>query len=215
MNYTVTHANGDNLIVYANSLNDSTSITMIGQGYTDYGQIFWGNFVHILENFSSPHAPPRPITGQVWYDNYNKLVKVYNGTNWDSINGPPVDMSSYASINNSQMTGSLVLSVIPTKDNSAVTREYIESKKFSFKEETSNYVLFDNNYVIISLMIYPNNRVVNLPKVMADTNYSVLVTLHGEGGIHTNTHSKTTTGFTVASNSTTGTISCIVMGFAK
>lgn len=215
MNYTVTHANGNNLIVYANSLNDSTSLTLIGQGYADYGQIFWGNLVHILENFSSPHAPVRPIIGQVWYDNYNKLVKVYNGTNWDTINGPEVDMSIYSTIMNSQMTGSLVLSAVPTKDNSVVTREYIESKKFKFKEEASNYVLFDNNYAIINLTVYPNNRVVTLPKVMADTNYSVFVTLHGEGGIHTNTHSKTTTGFTVASNSTTGTISCVVMGFAK
>ncbi len=39
----------------------------------------------MLENFSDNTAPPTPLTGQIWWDSGNTLLKVYNGTIWKTI----------------------------------------------------------------------------------------------------------------------------------
>lgn len=46
-----------------------TSLTLVGKGTTDYGEELWTNLVHMLENHCSMNEPPRPIEGQLWYDN--------------------------------------------------------------------------------------------------------------------------------------------------
>ena len=46
-----------------------TTLTLLGKGYSDYGQEMWTNLVHMLENHSDTVAPVVPIEGQLWYDN--------------------------------------------------------------------------------------------------------------------------------------------------
>ena len=65
-----------------------TSLTLVGRNYPNYGQAFADNFVHLLENFSSPfnQQPANPIEGQLWYNStYNELF-VFDGTSWDQVN---------------------------------------------------------------------------------------------------------------------------------
>jgi hypothetical protein len=57
----------------------STDIQLVGKNYAGYGEIQNETFVHMLENFSGPNQPPRPISGQLWYDSTNKKIKVYTG----------------------------------------------------------------------------------------------------------------------------------------
>jgi microcystin-dependent protein len=64
------------------TLNTQTSIKFVGQNYPGYSQPVFENFLHLLENFAGPNTPTNPIQGQLWFDNSNSLLKVYDGTNW-------------------------------------------------------------------------------------------------------------------------------------
>ena len=58
----------------------STDITLIGKNYSGFGEAFNENLVKILENFASTTEPLRPLKGQIWFDNAENKLKVYNGT---------------------------------------------------------------------------------------------------------------------------------------
>ena len=68
----------------------STNLTLVGRNYTGYGEAFNENFIKLLENFSNTAAPSNPLTGQLWWDNSDQRLKVYNGTVWKSSGGPIV-----------------------------------------------------------------------------------------------------------------------------
>ena len=74
--------------------NTSTSLTLIGPGYPNYGLPTAQNFLKLLENFASIHPPSNAIEGQLWYDTSNpakKILRVNNGTlnstRWPSASG--------------------------------------------------------------------------------------------------------------------------------
>jgi hypothetical protein len=60
--------------------NQSSSVTLVGKNYAGYGEFLDENFIQMLENFSNTTAPTAPLTGQLWWDKTNSLLKVYNGT---------------------------------------------------------------------------------------------------------------------------------------
>ena len=60
-------------------------MTLIGKNYAGYGQFLDDNFIHLLENSSNTTAPSAPLTGQLWWDKTNNLLKVYNGTVFKTI----------------------------------------------------------------------------------------------------------------------------------
>jgi len=68
----------------------STNLTLVGRNYTGYGEAFNENFIKLLENFSNTSAPSNPLTGQLWWDNTNQRLQVYNGSVWKASGGPIV-----------------------------------------------------------------------------------------------------------------------------
>ena len=60
--------------------NQSSSVTLVGKNYAGYGEFLDENFIQMLENFSNTTSPTAPLTGQLWWDKTNSLLKVYNGT---------------------------------------------------------------------------------------------------------------------------------------
>lgn len=87
MSYTISHANGANAIVIADgTINNSTSITLVGKNTPNYGQYLDQNFLFMLENFANSAQPVSPITGQIWYDTTHAVLKVYTGTTFKNIN---------------------------------------------------------------------------------------------------------------------------------
>jgi hypothetical protein len=99
MAYTITTTAGATLASIADGTVNSTatSLTLIGKNYAGYGIFLNENYVKLLENFTNPSAPNAPLTGQLWYDSTNALLKVYNGTIWKPISSSASGASQPAS----------------------------------------------------------------------------------------------------------------------
>ena len=70
------------------------SISFVGKGYPNFGQVIGTNFLRLLENFAGPLSPTNPIEGQLWYDTSNpdnKVLRIMDGSagavSWPNANG--------------------------------------------------------------------------------------------------------------------------------
>ena len=90
MTYLVTYTETTNpakvpITVADQTLNTQTSITFVGKNYAGYAPVMATNMLHMLENFAGPGQPNNPVQGQLWYDNINNLLKVFDGAgNWNA-----------------------------------------------------------------------------------------------------------------------------------
>jgi hypothetical protein len=85
------------------TVNTASSMTLVGKNYAGYGEFLDENFIHLLESGSNTTAPAAPLTGQLWWDKTNFLLKVYNGTLFKTISAA----TSSASAPTSNVTGDL------------------------------------------------------------------------------------------------------------
>lgn len=86
MAYTINLTDGAIFAVIADgTINTDSSMTLVGKNYAGYGEFLDENFIHLLENSANTTAPGDPLTGQLWYDKTNNLLKVYNGTLFKNI----------------------------------------------------------------------------------------------------------------------------------
>jgi hypothetical protein len=86
-NYTVPFSNPSKavLTVADATINQNTSLKLIGKFVTNYSQPISENFVKLLENFSHSESPLNPIEGQLWYNTTNetsKSLRIYDGSSW-------------------------------------------------------------------------------------------------------------------------------------
>ena len=85
MTYSVQNTDGSRTInVAASQVNSSFSVALVGRNVSGYGQYFVQNAVRHLENFASTSAPSDDIllTGQLWYDKNESVIRVYDGVGW-------------------------------------------------------------------------------------------------------------------------------------
>lgn len=88
MAYTINRANGAVLTTVADGTIDTTTdLTLVGKNFSGYGELLNENFIKLLENFSNTNQPSSPISGQLWWDTANNLLKVYTGNNFKVISG--------------------------------------------------------------------------------------------------------------------------------
>ena len=88
MAYTINLTDGTIFAVVADgTINTDSSQTLVGKNYAGYGEFLDENFIRLLENAANTSAPGAPLTGQLWYDKTNNVIKVYNGTIFKSISG--------------------------------------------------------------------------------------------------------------------------------
>ena len=86
MSYTINYSNGANSIVIADgTVDNSTSLALVGKNYPNYGQYLDQNFLYLLENFSNGAQPTNPVTGQIWYNTTKGALQVYNGSLFKNI----------------------------------------------------------------------------------------------------------------------------------
>ena len=88
-NYKIKKYNGANspipeLVEHSNTVDNSTSLMFYSKGY-DYGTALNTNMLRLMEHFCSFSKPANPVMGQIWFDNLNKVLSVYNGVQWDAV----------------------------------------------------------------------------------------------------------------------------------
>jgi hypothetical protein len=104
MAYTINLTDGTIFATIADgTINTSSSMTLIGKNYAGYGDFLDENFIHLLENGSNTTPPGAPLTGQLWWDKTNSLLKVYNGSVFKTISAA----TSSSTAPTSNVTGDL------------------------------------------------------------------------------------------------------------
>jgi hypothetical protein len=98
MAYTINLTDGTIFATIADgTVNTSSSMTLVGKNYAGYGEFLDENFIHLLENGSNTTAPSAPLTGQLWWDKTNNLLKVYNGSTFKTISAATASSSEPSS----------------------------------------------------------------------------------------------------------------------
>ena len=94
MPYSVNNTDSSlNFTVTDGAIDNSTlSISLIGTNAENYADDIARNDVHLLENFASTSAPTAGtvLTGQLWYDKTDNVLRVYNGTQNGWVNLQPL-----------------------------------------------------------------------------------------------------------------------------
>jgi len=95
MAYTINLTDGTIFATIADgTINTSSSMILVGKNYAGYGEFLDENFIHLLENGSNTTAPGAPLTGQLWWDKTNNVMKVYNGTTFKTISAATASASA-------------------------------------------------------------------------------------------------------------------------
>jgi Chaperone of endosialidase len=90
MSYTINLTDGAVFATIADgTINTQAApiLTLVGKNYAGYGQFLDTNFIRLLENGSNTTAPGAPLTGQLWWDSGNNVLKCYNGSTFKVISG--------------------------------------------------------------------------------------------------------------------------------
>jgi len=88
MSYEVNKFSGAFVTSVADGTIDTTTdLRFIGKNYAGYGEVQNENFLHLLENFANTTAPPKSITGQIWFDTATKKLKYYDGSKFKVASG--------------------------------------------------------------------------------------------------------------------------------
>ena len=95
MAYTINKTDGTVFATVADgTVNTTSSVTIIGKNYAGYGEFLGENFIKLLENNANSTAPSSPLSGQLWYDTGNTLLKVYSGTQWKNLGAATASATS-------------------------------------------------------------------------------------------------------------------------
>ena len=99
MAYTIDKYNNTQLTVVADgTIDQTTDLKLVGKNYAGYGEIQNENFVFLLENFSGANAPPKAISGQIWFDSSTRKLKFYDGTKFRTTGGAEVSTTQPAGL---------------------------------------------------------------------------------------------------------------------
>lgn len=86
MAYTINRTSGAVVTTVSDgTVDNTTSLTLVGKNYAGYGEFLNENYVKLLENFSNTTAPSGPLSGQLWWDSAEARLKAYTGAVWKSV----------------------------------------------------------------------------------------------------------------------------------
>ena len=92
MSYTINFSNSHkpNIIVNNQTVKTSSlSISLYGEGYLNWGELFQENVVKILENFDSDTSPNNPTNGQLFhkrsYSNSDHQLQIFHNGTWHNV----------------------------------------------------------------------------------------------------------------------------------
>ena len=74
------------IIVNDNGIDtSSTSLTFVGRGRINYGEVLQENMLHLMEHFANTTPPPNMVLGQAWFDTQNDVLKINKASGLDSL----------------------------------------------------------------------------------------------------------------------------------
>lgn len=76
------------------TIDQTTDLKFIGKNYAGYGEIQNENFLFLLENFSGATQPPKPLSGQIWFDAGSSKLKFYDGAKFRTTGGAEVSATT-------------------------------------------------------------------------------------------------------------------------
>jgi len=90
MAYKINNTFGTLLVTLPDGTIDTTTtdLALFGKSYAGFGEKLNENLVKLLENFNNTSAPNNKIQGQLWFDQTNKRLNVYDGTKFKPAGGP-------------------------------------------------------------------------------------------------------------------------------
>jgi hypothetical protein len=95
MTYSITKSDATLLTAIPDgSIDQTTSLTLIGKNTSGFGTFVNENFVYLLENFANTTSPNSPITGQLWFDLIENRLKVYDASGSWKVSGGTIVSSS-------------------------------------------------------------------------------------------------------------------------
>ena len=98
MAYKINNTFGTLLVTLPDGTIDTTTtdLALFGKSYAGFGEKLNENLVKLLENFSNTSAPNNKIQGQLWFDQTNKQINVYDGTKFKPVGSPTPSTSQPA-----------------------------------------------------------------------------------------------------------------------
>ena len=92
MPYQIDRYNGTPLVTVDDGTisNEKTTLKLVGKNYAGYGEIQNENFVFLMENFANAAPPANQLSGQVWFDSFNRKLKFYDGNQWRTTGGAEI-----------------------------------------------------------------------------------------------------------------------------
>ena len=90
MAYKINNTFGTLLVTLPDGTIDTTTtdLALFGKSYAGFGEKLNENLVKLLENFNNTSAPNNKIQGQLWFDQTNKTINVYDGTKFKPVGSP-------------------------------------------------------------------------------------------------------------------------------
>lgn len=162
MAYTINLTNGTIFATVADgTINTSSSMILVGKNYAGYGEFLDENFIHLLESGANSVAPGAPLTGQLWWDTANTVMKVYTGSAFKNIGSATASSSAPSS----NVTGDLWWDTVNQQLKAwNGTAWILVGPASSSAQGTSGAIVetvtdnFDNDHVVIKM--YVGNTVV-------------------------------------------------------
>ena len=88
MPYTINKTDGTTIAtVQDGTINNTTSLTLFGKSYSNFGELLNENQIKLLENSASTSAPAAPLRGELWFDTNTGQLKVYDGSQFEPAGG--------------------------------------------------------------------------------------------------------------------------------
>ena len=165
----------------------TTDLTLIGKGYAGFGEKLNENLVKLLENFNNTSAPSNKIQGQLWFDQTNKRLNVYDGVKFKPAGGPTnsatqptnaVVGDTWFDTSNTQLyvyTGSAWTLIGPTTvAGSGVTQVFAESPEDNAGVKQSILKLVTNDTVVgvVSNLAFTPSSTETLGAALASAGFS-------------------------------------------
>ena len=94
MPYTINKTDGTTIATIQDGTSDnSTSLTLFGKSFSNFGEALNENLVKLLENAASTGAPAAPLKGELWFDATTNQIKVYDGSSFKPTGGAKASTS--------------------------------------------------------------------------------------------------------------------------